>query len=207
MAPKVKAAVGMVSDAIETACGWAIVVFAVYGLLFVDVTGNGRLWDAVVGVARESTATTAQRNTAVQTRVVPVRPVDPMKKAQDRMLLIPEEPQQEIAVPVLASNQPTDQMTDAPADAGAGKTWKKSLKGSLRTFTVYGNGEEHSSASASAGSAPAAPSAHASAPVVTVASADSAYRAGTAAATARPGVSSRASSMGAAPSDGVRNFR
>ena len=159
MAPKVKAAFGVLSDAIETACGWAFGAVAIYALLFVNMTGNGTLWDSMRGVIMDQSVA-PPKAAAVQTRVVPVRPVDSMAVAQNRMLMVPSEPTSEFSVPVLAADQPraADQITDAPADAKAGKSWKKHLNGSLRTFTVYGEGEQRSSASTSVGAAAAAPS-------------------------------------------------
>lgn len=207
MAPKVKAAMDVLTEALETALGWAFCAVALYALLFVNMTGNGTLWDSIRGVVLDEPAP-ARTNVAVQTRVVPVRPVDPMEKAQDRMLMVPTVPDKEFSVPVVAQNQPVraaDQITDAPRDASAGKDWRRHLTGSLRTFTVYGEGDEHSSASASAASAAPARGASAAAPAPTPATASSAYHAGFA-ATARPGVSDHISSVGNV-GDGVRNFR
>lgn len=209
MAPKVKEAMSWMSDAIETAAGWAIVAVAVYGLLFVDMTGNGRLWDAIRGVAQDSVPAKTSGNVAVQIRRVPVRPADYETKAQNRMLLVPEVPDKEIEVAV-AAPQPSsgDQLTDAPADAHAGKDWRVHLTGEMRKFSVYGKGEERSSASASAVSAPAAATraqdVAVSAP--TPAISGSAYSAG-AAAEARPGIGDHVTRVSNGASDGVRNFR
>jgi hypothetical protein len=212
MAPKVKAAVGVISDALETAISWAFVAVALYALLFVNMTGNGTLWDSIRGVVKDAPSVTPS-NVAVQTRVVPDRPLDAtekMERVQDRMLMMPTVPDKEFSVPVVAQNQPlraADQITDAPADAKAGKDWRKHLNGSLRTFTVYGQGDEHSSASASAGSvsAPSAPAATVAAAAPTPATAASAYRAGFT-AQARPGISDHVAPVGSV-GDGVRNFR
>jgi hypothetical protein len=215
MAPKAKEAFGVMSDALETACGWALCAIALYGLLFVNLTGNGTLWDSLRGVILDQVAAPAPMNAAVQTRVVPVRPADPdagAVKDQNRMLLIPNEPEKEFKVPVLAqqeSGRTADQITDAPADAKAGTDWRKHLTGSLRTFTVYGNGDQQSSASASAGSVKTAAgpaSARAAAPAPTPATEVSAYHAGIAAA-ARPGVTDHVSQVDAGTADGVQNFR
>lgn len=209
MAPKVKEAVGWISEAVETAAGWAIVAVALYGLLFVDMTGNGRLWDAIRGVAQDSfSAKPATRgDVAVEVRRVPVRPPDMSVKAQNRMLLIPEVPDREIDVAVVASQQPAaaaDRVTDAPADAHAGKDWRVHLKGELRRFTVYGQGEERSSASAAVSQGPLATAVADSAP--TPATAASAYRVGSGAA-ARPGIGARVTPVSDGAADGVRNFR
>jgi hypothetical protein len=208
MAPKVKEAIGVMSDALETAIGWAFCAVALYALLFVNMTGNGTLWESIRGVVMDVPAA-APKNASVQTRVVPDRPVDAMEKAQNRMLMVPDVADKEFSVPVLAQNQPSraaDQITDAPADSKAGKDWRKHLSGSLRTFTVYGKGEQSSSASASAASgARPAPSASAASVAPTPATAASAYRAGIEAA-ARPGVSDHVAPVGNV-GDGVRNFR
>lgn len=208
MAPKVKEALSWLSEAAETAAGWATVALIAYALLFMDLNGNGRLVDTFSAAAREALGLApAPKPVAVQTRVVPVRPVDEAKVAQDRMFALPEESQQEIRVPVAANDQPRPEtLTDAPADASAGKDWRKHLSTQLRTFTVYGRGEQSSSASASATNA--APGSAPSAAVPTPAAPGSAARLGSATpAVARPGVSSRASRVGAEPADSVRNFR
>jgi hypothetical protein len=215
MAPKAKAALGAMSDALETACGWAFCAVALYALLFLNLTGNGALWESLRAVVLDAAPAEMSMNAAVQTRVVPVRPPgadDKAVKAQDRMLLIPSEPEHEFKVPVVAQQQGgrgPDQITDAPADATAGRDWHKHLNGSLRTFTVYGNGDQPSVASASAGSAKnstgSAP-VRAAAPAPTPATAVSAYHAGLTAA-ARPGVTDHVSQVDAGTADGVQNFR
>src|SRR6185312_8064379 len=198
------------TDALSTAVSWAFCAVALYSLLFLNLTGNGSLWDSLRGGVLDEPGK-VPNNVLVQNRVIPDRPVDAMEKAQNRMLMVPETPEKEFTVPVVAQNQPArlaDQITDAPADAKAGKNWRKHLTGSLRTFTVYGEGDEHSSASASATNVSAASPA-ASAPVAsaapTPATASSAYRAGLG-AIARPGVSDHVAPEGNV-GDGVRNFR
>ena len=210
MAPRVKIAMGVMSEVLEMACGWAFVAVALYAMLFLNLTGNGTLWDSLRGIVGDAGPAPLLTNARVQTRVVPVRPIDDVEaktKAQNRMLLIPNEPEQEFKVPVLAQpGRGADQITDAPADASAGKDWQRHLNGSLRTFTVYGNGEQGSSASASAGSAKGTQSARAAAPAGSPATEVSAYHAGIT-AEARPGVSDHVSQVGAGVGDGVRNFR
>jgi hypothetical protein len=221
MAPKVKEAMGWMSEAFETACGWALVAVSVYCLLFLNLTGNGRLFDALRGAVQENLGLPVTPKTvAVQTRVVPVRPPDMEKKAQDRMLMISEAPEKEISVPVLAAVQPrdADQITDSPSDSASGKDWRVHLTTQLRKFTVYGKGDERSSASAGGAAAPAArssgasPATRASAPAVVVAAgptppvAGSAYTAG-ASAEARPGIGDHVSRVSDGGDDGVRNFR
>jgi hypothetical protein len=209
MAPKVKEAVDWAKEAVETACGWAAVVVVAYALLFMDFNGNGRLIDSIKGAAQEAMGVApAPRPVALRTRVVPVRPVDEAKVAQDRMFAIPEVANEEIRVPVVAADQPrvADEMTDAPADTNAKGDWRKHLTSSLRSFTVYGRGDQSSSASASASKGTAATKV--SAPAPTAAVAVSAFSQGSSTpAQARPGVSDHVSRVGEAPADGVRNFR
>ena len=203
---------GVLSDAFETACGWALCVVALYALLFANISGNGTLWDSLRGVFTDK-AIPVPMNAAVEMRVVPMRPVDKMVTAQNRMLMVPDEPEKEFSVPVLAPQQQparaADQITDAPADAKAGKDWRKHLTTSFRTFTTYGYGEQLGSASASVSPAQGASKGtlvRAAATPATPATAVSAYRAGVA-AQARPGVSTHVSQLGAGASDGVRNIR
>ena len=165
MAPKVKEAMGVISDAFETACGYAFCAVALYVLLFVNMTGNGTLWDSMRGVFMDISVQ-IPKDAAVQTRLVPARPRDAMTKAQNRMLLIPDEPEKEFSVPVLAQQQPVraaDQISDTLVGAKAGKDSRRRLAagGAPETSRVR---------------VPATP-----------ATAASAYRAGIAAET-RPGV-------------------
>jgi hypothetical protein len=209
MAPKVKAAVGVMSEAIETALSWGLCAVALYALLFVNMTGNGTLWESLRGVVFDEPAK-VQSNVSVQTRLVPARPVDAMEKAQNRMLMVPEAPDKEFKVPVVAQSQPAraaDQITDAPSDKKASGDWQRHLNGSLRTFTIYGQGDEKSSASASVGKDYVASgrSPASAAPAPTPATTASAYHAGMA-AIARPGVSDHVAPQGNV-GDGVRNFR
>lgn len=210
MAPKVKEAMSWAKEAVETACGWAAVVVVAYALLFMDFQGNGRLIDSIKGAAQEAMGVApAPRPVALRTRIVPVRPIDEARVAQDRMFAIPEVANEEIRVPVVAADQPrvADELTDAPADASAKGDWRKHLTTSLRSFTVYGRGEQSSSASASASAGKPAAT-RVSAPAPTAAVASSAFSQGSSTpAQARPGVSDHVSRVGEAPADGVRNFR
>ena len=207
MTKKVKTAVEWLSEAVSIALGSAVVIVALYAVLFIDFTGNGRLWDAVRGVIQETVTGKPAQSPAqvVQIRRVPVRPPDMEAEAQNHMLLVPEVANEEISVPVLAANQPApERVTDAPADKTAGKDWRVHLQGQLRKFSVYGKGEQRNSAVASAVSAPAA--APAPSPSPTAAAPSSAYNAGASAAT-RPGIGDHVSNVSAGASDGVRNFR
>jgi hypothetical protein len=196
MAPGAKQAM---SDALKTACGWAFCVVALYALLFANVSGNGALWDSLRGIIRDVEPAPVSMSAAV-TLTAPARPEATAAKAQDRMLMISDQ---------LAQQQPAravDQITDAPADAKAGKDWRMHLTTTLRKFTIYGDGEQRSSASISAAPAHAASGTSSVPAAPTPATSFSAYRAGVS-AEARPGVSDRVAPMDTAASDGVRNFR
>ena len=211
MAPKVKAAVDSIREALAIATAFAVCSALAYALLFMDLTGNGRLWDAMRGLANESAG--VRGAPAVQIRRVPVRPIDREVEAQNRMLALPEVAREEIKVDVLAAQQPLERpapperVTDAPADKGAVGDWRKHLSGELRRFTVYGQGEQPSQ---SGGAAPAAAargtSAAASRPAPTPAAAASAYAAGPT-AEPRPGIGDHVSRVSGGAADGVRNFR
>jgi len=208
MAPKVKAAMDWLTEAVSIALTCAVAAAGIYALLFVDITGNGRLWDALRGVAQDSAAQNHAGISVSRIRRVPVRPVDMEVEAQNRMLVLPEVTQQEIKVVVAAADQPRvaapEPLTDAPADKGVGKDWRKHLAGEMRRFTVYGKGEQSSSASAAVADV-SAPQAQ-PAPAPTPAAPDSAYQSGVA-AEARPGIGDRVSRVSGGTADGVRNFR
>jgi len=192
---KIKEAARWFSDAVETACGWALLALVLYALFFVDLTGQGSAWVALRGVAHE---------------VVPVERVSLLQRedsiGRDRMLIASGG--QEEAAPAAAQVRPAAALTDAPAERAATGDWKAHLTGKLRSFSVYGRGEQTSSASVSAAPAYSASRESASpagavAPTASVPG--SAYRAGVA-APARPGISTRVSRVASGPADSVRNF-
>ena len=207
MTAKARTLLTIVSEAVETAAGYALVVVGICSAIFVDVTGNGSLWKSM-----HHFQTTAQESlqSPNATHVIKV-PTQPLveKVHEERMLAVFDEapPSGTVAAvyqdPASAGLRPSAAFTDTPSDPSSGKTWKRSLKGVLRNFTVYGTGEQSSSASA-AGAAGSAPTST-SAPKV-VAAAGSAARAETVAA-ARPGVGSHLSHGALAASDTSRNVR
>ena len=207
MTAKARSLLTVVSEAVETAAGYTLVVVGIYSAIFVDVTGSGSLWKSMnhfQSTAQES----LQSPNATTVIKVPSQPLHE-KVHEERMLAVFDEapPSGTVAAvyqdPATAGLRPSAAFTDTPADPSSGKTWKRSLKGVLRSFTVYGTGEQSSSASVSAG----AVSVPASAPVPKVdAAAGSAARVETVAA-ARPGVGSRMSHGALAASETSRNVR
>lgn len=147
MNTKVRDAMDGVTQLIETAAGWACVALALYVLAFVDLTGNGRLVDALRGALEERPAQSWRGPMAVKTVVVPVNTVNQERREQNRMLLIPDADEPEVAVAVRAeAAQPA--FPAAAAAAASAPAWKRSLAGGLRKLRIYGKGEERSSASA-----------------------------------------------------------
>lgn len=192
--PKAKEAVSWLSDAVETACGWALLVVGFYALIFMDLTGNGSVWNAVRGVARDVAP-------ASLTSFLP----NEGDSGRDRILITSEKRAEPAPVGLSVPSRQAAAMTDAPAPLAAKRDWQPHLSGKLRRFVVYGEGEQTSSASASVGPAPSSQTpAQESAPTASVPG--SAYRAGTTAAS-RPGIGTRISRVSSGPADSVRNIR
>lgn len=205
MTAKVKSVLSVAGDALETAAGYALIAVGIYAALFIDMTGGGSLW-TTLRHAQAASEEGLQTPNATRVVKVPTQPVE-AKVHEDRILAVFDEPQSDETVAAVypaagdSAQRPSAAFTDTPADPGTGKTWKKSLKGELRTFTVYGRGEQTSSASSSAGGLEAADYER---PVV--ASEGSAARAA-APAGARPGIGSRMSRGALSASDSSRNVR
>jgi hypothetical protein len=182
------------SEALETACGWALYLAIAYAILFVDFTGRGHLWSNVASMWKEGQAATA----VAQHDGVRVIKLGPAPEKRDDGVGMSFEydytkknEEQDKAVVAVNERQVTE-MTDSPADPEAkSKDWKRSLKGELRTFTVYGNGEQTSSASSAGQAAYKAP-AQGQALVADAAVPQSAYVAGADAPTTRPAIGGRA---------------
>ncbi len=192
---------------LETMCGWALCAGAAYALLFVNLTGDGSLFNSALGVLQNA-APQARSNVATSRYVIPAKPVDLVDEAQNRMLMIPETAQKAIAVTVAAPQMGRiETMADAPADitAAAPKDWRVHIRGELPNFAVYGAAEQTSSAVAGAKTGG---SAFAAAARPTPSAAGSAYRAAAAdpEATPRPGISDRATGVRAEGGDGLQNF-
>jgi hypothetical protein len=204
VAPKLKDAFSSLSQAVETACGWAFVAAALYAVLFVDMTGGGSLWTTLRGLGGHAKAASGPE-------AVRVGRVDPRESAgggEDRMLVLSDRTPEPVAAAVAVQApdarrldfDPT--MTDSPADPRAGSDWRKSLRGELRPFTVYGRGEQ---APVSAGAGGAAP-ASTQQPIV-ASPASSAVRGAATGAVSRPGTGTRVRAAATAAPDGVRNLR
>jgi hypothetical protein len=207
MTAKAKSVLSVAGEALETAAGYALIAVALYAVLFVDITGGGSLWKTM-GYLHEGAQEGIESPNA--TRVVKVATqVNEQKAHEDRILAVFDQgPKDHIAAAVYqapdATNQrPSAALTDTPADPQAGKSWKRGLKGELRTFTVYGNGQETTSASLSgASSRPQAQGSSAGAPAARAAAPQPAET-----VAARPGLGSRLSGGALAASDATRNIR
>ncbi|UPT75297.1 MAG: hypothetical protein M0D55_06265 [Elusimicrobiota bacterium] len=205
MTAKVKSVLTVASEALETAAGYALVAVGLYAAIFVDMTGGGSLWSNLRNMNEGG------RDTPNATRVIKVATqVQEDKQHEDRILAVfdREQDKAEVAAvyraPDAVEQRSSVEMTDSPADtqSGPAKSWKKSIKGEMRTFTVYGRGEQTTSASAAAGAVPVKDN-------VTIVAVDGAPAAAAAAspAASRPGMGSRLSSGRLAASETSRNVR
>lgn len=197
-------AAGWTSEALETACGWALYAAAAYAILFVDVSGHGTLWSQVSSILKDGRSAPASPDGV---RVMTLGPRE--EPRQDGIGLIEDfdylkKPGPEKVLVAVDSPRPVSALTDVPADPGARKEWRRAIKGELRTFTVYGDGSQTTSASAGvqAGFPRPAPRDQA----VDAASPGSAYRQGLDAAS-RPAIGGRARSLSRDGSGSVRNFK
>jgi hypothetical protein len=206
MTAKVKSVLTVVSEALETAAGYALVAVGIYTALFVDLTGGGSLWKNIRHLQETSQEGLESPNA---TRVIKVPTQAVVEKVhEDRILAVFDSaPATEVAAvyeaPESAASRPSAAFTDTPADPQSGKTWKKGIKGELRNFTVYGKGDQTTTAAMTVG--PGARE-EASPALASAATAGSAARAHTEAA-ARPGVGSRMSRGALAASETSRNVR
>lgn len=207
MTAKVKSVLTVASEAVETAAGYALVAVGLYAAIFVDMTGGGSLWKTMHSL-QETAHEGVESPNATRVIKVPTQVVAE-KVHEDRMLAVFDEPEQTGTVaavyqaPEATAQRPSAAMTDSPADPQSGRTWKRSLKGELRNFTVYGKGEETTSAATASGAPAYAAPAAAHAPAAVE---GSAARTETAAA-ARPGMGSRLSRGALSESDSSRNIR
>ncbi len=206
MTAKVKSALVVASEMVETAAGYALVAVGIYAALFVDITGGGSLWKMMRHMQASSTEGLESPNA---TRVVKVPTQASEEKVhEDRILAVFDAapPEGTVAAVYQASDatgqRPEAAFTDTPADPRSGKSWKRGIKGELRQFTVYGKGDQTTSASLAGGVA----TTHA-APVAAPAATEGSPAHAETAAESRPGMSSRMSRGALSASDSSRNVR
>ncbi len=68
---------------------WAVCAGAAYALLFLNFTGAGSLWNALIAAALEQIPTAAAP-VSTRTYLIPAKPVDDAERDQDRMLMVPD---------------------------------------------------------------------------------------------------------------------
>ncbi len=203
MSAKVKSMLSVVSQAVETAAGYALLAVGIYATIFIDMTGNGSLWNAMRHLQSTAQEGTESPNA---TRVIKVpAQVFAGKAHEDRLLAVfdgapPDSVAAVYQAPENVGVRPEAAFTDTPADPQSGKTWNVGLKGTLRNFTVYGDGDQTSAASSAA-----APKAAAPAQAVATVSGSAAHAATESAS--RPGMGSRLSRGALAASETNRNVR
>lgn len=208
MTAKVKSVLSVAVEALETAAGYALVAVGIYAALFVDLTGSGSLWKTMHHIQATSQEGLESPN-ATRVIKVPTQPI--VEKAhEDRMLAVFDDAPAsgdvtaQYQAPDASGQRPSAAFTDTPADPKSGKTWKRGIQGSLRNFTVYGKGDQTTSATMSGAGAPAraeTTAAH------TVAAADGSPARAETSAASRPGVGSRMSRGALSASDTSRNVR
>lgn len=201
MTVKVRSMLTVVSEVVETAAGYAFLAVGIYSALFLDISGNGSLWNTMRHLRGAASETAAAPNA---TRVIKVpTQVVAGKAREDRILAVFDEASPENAVAVYPAPESAGDRPQAVfTDPEAGKTWKVGLKGELRDFTVYGKGDQTSTAAAPAEAPAPSPAA---AQTVVAASGSAAHAA--AESTARPGMGSRLSRGALAASETSRNVR
>ncbi len=204
MTAKAKSVLGVLSEAVETAAGYALVAVGLYAVIFVDMTGGGSLWNNMRHIKEDQALESPNATRIIK---VPVQATEE-KQHEDRILAVFDEPNKsgEVAAlyptPESTPTRPSAAMTDTPAEPTAGKTWKRSLKGEMRTFTVYGKGEQTSAASSKGGVSTQAE------PTQVQAVSESAAVAASAAPTAsRPGMGGHLSHGSLSGSETTRNIR
>ncbi len=205
MTAKVKSVLSIAADALETAAGYALVAVGIYAAIFVDMTGGGSLWKTMRHVQASGQEGVESPN-ATRVIKVPTQVVEE-KAHEDRMLAVFDDapPTGTVAAVYPANDpRPSAAFTDTPADPKSGKTWKRGIKGELRNFTVYGKGEQTTSAAMAVGAAPARDSSEA-APTLSGAEGTAAHA--ETAAVARPGMGSRLSRGALSASETSRNVR
>ncbi len=210
MTAKVKSVLTVASEALETAAGYALVAVGLYAVLFVDMTGGGSLWNNLRH-AKETAQEGLESPNATRVIKVPTQ-VSVERPHEDRMLAVFDNtpPATEVAAVYptqeAVPSRPSSALTDTPADPTSGKTWKRSLKGEMRSFTVYGKGDETTSASMSSGGG-SVHSAVAAAPAVAAAEGSAAVAGSAASTGARPGMSTHLSHGSLSGSETSRNVR
>jgi|GEM_PF-1865424 len=211
MAPKNIPTAGGLNSAVETLCGWALCAGVAYALIFLNLTGDGSLWNSLMGVAQDALPGSSAA-VATRTYVLPAKPVDADTRAQDRMLMVPEQETEALVVKVEDTSRARAALTDAPADLtkSAGRAdWRVHIQGQLPAFAVSGPAESSSAATARAGAAPR-PTSSVKSAAATVAATTS-YRAPAldAEGTPRPGIVDERSSVArVVESDGgLGNFK
>jgi hypothetical protein len=189
-------------DKNSSAAGWNalevmmisfVVAAAAAAVLLTNFNGQGRLWDAL-----------SRRDDFGSSRTQMISRFSPPDPGGSHIMVakVVPEPEPQAAAPVPAP------AAAAPAPAPAKNSWMKHISGSLNTIAISGQGDQHSSASASVADAPAA--APSAAPAGSAPMAVASARAPAPAATAQPayvnyGGSTRSDIMSSA-SGPVYNF-
>ena len=189
------------AEALETAFVWSLLAVGLYLVTFIDVTGAGSLYTSLGGL-RENAQAAGENPNALRAIVVPARARE-AASMENRVLVVVDH---ELEEPVVSALIPApDSFVGWPSMGGADSSnWKRGLKGRLRNFTVYGQGDQASVAGF------AAPSRSSSLPRATaiIPARGTAAEIGSLETTSRPGLRSRVRGGGGyASAASVRNIR
>jgi|CXWL01.1.fsa_nt_gi hypothetical protein len=208
MSAQARSALAAFSNALEKALAWSLLAVGLYLVAFVDMTGTGSLYSSLAGL-HESAQTAEESPNALRAIAVSARPRERAAPENRLFVVVDRELKEaEVSASIPAPDSfvgwPGTGLADSPADFKAGKNWKVGLRGRLRNFTVYGQGDQASVVGlATAQRSFALPQAAAIVPAR-----GSAAEIGAMEATARPGLRSRVRGGGGYASSGsVRNAR
>ena len=113
--------------ALENAGLWVLCAGAAYALLFLNLSGAGSLWNALIAAALEQIPAAAAP-VSTRTYLIPAKPVDKAERDQDSMLMVPDDGE---ALAVTVADPSGRPAAAAPApvllSAAARTDWSDSL--------------------------------------------------------------------------------
>ena len=201
MSTQAKSALAECAEALKTAFAWSLLAVGFYLVTFIDVTGAGSLY-ASLGGLREDAQAAVEKPTALRAISVSARAREAASLENRMFVVVDHEPKE----PMVSASIPAPESFVGWPSAGVADSskWKRGLRGRLRNFTVYGQGDQ-----ASVGRF-AAPSRPASLPPATaiIPARGTAAEIGSMEATSRPGLGTRVRGGGGyASASSVRNVR
>lgn len=102
--------------ALENAGLWALCAGAAYVLLFLNLTGAGSLWNALIAAALEQIPVAAAP-VSTRTYLIPAKPVDAAERDQDKLLMVPDTGEALVVTVADPSWRPASAPTASPTAA------------------------------------------------------------------------------------------